>query len=331
MPLPKAIDLLRAGASGSNVFSSQAVNQTSVPVLSAEPASVASSVESYMRNISQPGQTLAFPRDVGHFHLNLDIFERQTGTSAGLGYGPGGQPRLMRIKLPMAAMNDAHSIKWQEQTWDFLLNTAKDAFGEGIRNATSAGFGVIVNTAMAVLFQGPMYKGYDLHVILAPRNVEESILIRRIIAWIRWGVSSEYAVDGFAFQFPSVFRLEYSENITDYGQNVRGFDFGPIQTQRWQTASRWQAFKPAVLKSLSVNYAPTGHPIIMESGYPEAVKLSMKFMEIEYWLKSDFVREREGLFTPGPTDGPTAAPAPGAQGDDPTQSAEDGVFGGGRR
>ena len=49
------------------------------------------------------------------------------------------------------------------------------------------------------------------------------------------------------------------------------------------------AFKPAIIKSVEINYAPEGQPSFFgETQAPTAVELRMELLEIEYWTQSDF-------------------------------------------
>jgi hypothetical protein len=47
-----------------------------------------------------------------------------------------------------------------------------------------------------------------------------------------------------------------------------------------------------VLKSFSANYTPTGRPSFYKDAgnenAPEAIQISMTFIEIEYWIRGDF-------------------------------------------
>jgi hypothetical protein len=309
LPLPKTIDLLRAGMSGSNVFSSQATtNQTSTPTLSTEIPSVASRVDEYIRRLGTPGETLRWPVDLPPSHLIVDLHDFQSISGLGTdsisfdGYHAGNRRARIRIPIPTSPPSDSFGISWStESFFDFFRSTnnyasggpakRREAFRNLIRGAESARNGLeltlggIINPAMAVMFKGPMYKEYSLGLIMAPRTEDESVTIRRIVNWFRWGTATEANFGGAVYEYPSVFKLQYSENITEYGEVGPGIN--PL-TRRWLTYSKWQAFKPAVMTSMNVNYIPGGHPILLENGYPEAIQIALHFTEIEYWLKRDF-------------------------------------------
>lgn len=48
-------------------------------------------------------------------------------------------------------------------------------------------------------------------------------------------------------------------------------------------------FKPAVIQSFNVNFAPSGQPSFFgNTRAPTEVEIQMQILEIEYWLSSDF-------------------------------------------
>lgn len=307
--------------SDSSVFSFDQTSQSSAPILRGEPESVAASVDKYIKAINNTDEkVLIWPSDLPPFHMYLDIFNYARpnlptsveGAISNLrdilnnrranlapGYAPGSQEMRIKFPIPQEGPKDSMSVKWSvDSFFDFwgMVPGGGSAGVKSVRNMTSLASGTSINRALAVLFVGPNYRGYTFHILFTPRSESESITIRKIIGWLKWGQAPNYGelggVAGAVFNYPSIFRLQYSENITESGQNVNS-----TLGQRWQTTSKWQGFKPAVLEKLNVDYVPGGHPALMQNGYPEAIKVSMSFLEIEYWLKEDYDRERRGTWT----------------------------------
>ena len=50
-------------------------------------------------------------------------------------------------------------------------------------------------------------------------------------------------------------------------------------------------FKPCVVQTMSVNYAPNGPSFYRGTRAPTAVELSINLVEIELWSKTDYLRD----------------------------------------
>jgi hypothetical protein len=53
-------------------------------------------------------------------------------------------------------------------------------------------------------------------------------------------------------------------------------------------------FKPCVVESVSVNYAPNGPSFYRQSQAPTAIDFSISLQEIEIWTKADYLRNSVG-------------------------------------
>jgi hypothetical protein len=133
-----------------------------------------------------------------------------------------------------------------------------------IQNAVNSVLGVAPNQFMTVLLKGPAYKKFTFQWKLAPRNEQESRIIYQIINRLNDEMAPSTVLGGLLWQFPSVFRLQFSNKDKMY------------------------QFKPAVLENMSINYTASGTPAFYTSGFPESVILTMNFLEMEFWLKGQF-------------------------------------------
>lgn len=296
MALPKSIDKLRSNLSLGNV--PQVDNQTSVPLQRNHPDSIKTKVDEYIKDATGVGTSLVHPSDLPIYHMNMKIY-KYSGTRRLYSGFFGSEGLEYTIKLPLAlALDDNHGVKYAQDEIgaEFFKNTIVDAFkfAKPVGAMASVIAGVTPNKALAVMFQGPQYKKYTLTWILGARNEKESITIRKIISAINWGLSTDYSKYslGTFFDYPSVFKMGFSYPIYE--------DESEVGVKRESDNSKWFNFKPAVCDTVSFKYLPQGHPVILNSGYPEAVSISCKFTEIEYWLKQDF-RFHSTSTSPPPT------------------------------
>lgn len=126
------------------------------------------------------------------------------------------------------------------------------------------------NQWFTVLLIGPSYKRYNFTWIMIPQSKEESDAINKIILAINNAKAPGMTDNNLFWKFPKIFQLGYYPN-TKY----------------------LYKFKPAVIESFSVSYAPNGSPAFYAasddtSNAPEAVVLSAAFIELEYWLTGQY-------------------------------------------
>jgi hypothetical protein len=143
--------------------------------------------------------------------------------------------------------------------------------GENAENALKAFTGLAPNQFLTVLLQGPSYKEHDFSWKLAPRNPKESESVRLIIATLNNAMAPAMggATGNAFFQFPKIFSIAFN--------NPNG------------EMKYLYKFKPCVLKTMSVNYMPSGAPAFYrQTEAPDAVEIRCHFMELEFWLQGDF-------------------------------------------
>lgn len=134
--------------------------------------------------------------------------------------------------------------------------------------AASALSGVAINPFLTVVFKNPQFKTHNFTWKLIPRNKEESDEIRKIIAAIKYHMTPGLLTQsGVFFTYPEMVIIKLHPN-DDYTYK----------------------FKPCVLKTFDVNYAPVGAPsFYWYNGAPTAVEIKMSLQEIEYFTKLDYL------------------------------------------
>lgn len=138
----------------------------------------------------------------------------------------------------------------------------KDVLNIDAGSAARAFTGAALNPFTTVLLKGPTYKKHEFNWTLAPRNAKESSEIRNIIYKLKASMYVGGAYTGF-FTPPKIFTLRYFNN-----------EFYLYK------------FKPCVLETMSVNYAPSSVPALYkDTGAPDAVELKLSFQEVEFWFK----------------------------------------------
>jgi hypothetical protein len=281
---------------------------------------VAQSIDQYLRQQSSITQ-FAFPGDRPRFYTQIlleeysrkDLFNVGTMNAYGAVYLP----------LPQQ-MVDRHGVTYSEDALGIGLGTGINTFlntnaqasasdirgqitEQGLNNAgqaAAAGLGAAVaatvvpqgvqnaaqtfagfspNEFFTIIMKGPQYKRHSLQWELSPRNALESNKIKEIIRLFNNQMSPGLAAGGALFSFPSLFKIAFMPN---YRYLYR--------------------FKPAVLESMDVNYTPNPTPVFYHNSGngpdewpPERVQIQLNFLEMEYWLSSDFLADGGAYDTRG--------------------------------
>lgn len=273
----------------------------------------AQSVDAYvnMERNKMTTSILSFPRDISseyNLQLKLYPFKRLNLSNRSL---VSGNPHTV-IKFPLPSnMIDAISLAYSEvslgmiggaafevlarnvgkgqsflETLDAtgkgLISMARDpnsGFGQAVMRKLAGGVigdagttalnlvtGNVPNPHMAVSFQGVNLKRYNFSWRMSPNNVVESKMIEQIILNLQ--SSSLPGRKTFLLDFPDVIQL----NMSPSGL----FDF-----------------KPMVLDSVVVNYAPSGVPSFFKTDgtsnkrYPTEIELSISLKEIDIHTNTD--------------------------------------------
>jgi len=143
-----------------------------------------------------------------------------------------------------------------------VIGAISDSAGNAFDRAT----GTILNPYNALQFTGIELRNHSFKYKFSPNNATESQTLKNIIKEFKLRMLPEKV--GLLFNFPDVCTIEFSdrENALYY-------------------------FKNCYLKSISVNYAPSGNPAFFIGGKnPVEVEISLEFGEIEPVTRNDIIK-----------------------------------------
>lgn len=142
----------------------------------------------------------------------------------------------------------------------------------------SRGFGIVPNSNLELLFNGPALRQFTFSYRMSPRNETEAKAVRNIIRFFKQGMAprkqntSSGSTASFFLGTPNVFRLKYTYN----GKNrIKGLN----------------RFKTCALTGFSVNYAPDGQWASYggtDPGQPVSVIVNMSFNELDPVYNTDY-------------------------------------------
>ena len=124
--------------------------------------------------------------------------------------------------------------------------------------------GRVLNPNAELLFQGPVLRDFNFDFLMIARSEKEGKEIRKIIRWFKSGMAPKYNNSTF-LETPDVFTLEYKNGVGD----------GDIL----KTVNR---FSPGglALRTIAVDYAPSGYWSAYQDSQPVALKMSLNFAEL---------------------------------------------------
>ena len=124
--------------------------------------------------------------------------------------------------------------------------------------------GRVLNPNAELLFQGPVLRDFNFDFLMIARSQKEGMEIRKIIRWFKSGMAPKFNNSTF-LETPDVFTLEYKNGVGD----------GDIL----QTVNR---FSPGglALRTIAVDYAPSGYWSAYQDSQPVALKMSLNFAEL---------------------------------------------------
>ena len=124
--------------------------------------------------------------------------------------------------------------------------------------------GRVLNPNAELLFQGPVLRDFNFDFLMIARSQKEGMEIRKIIRWFKSGMAPKFNNSTF-LQTPDVFTLEYKNGVGD----------GDIL----KTVNR---FNPGglALRTIAVDYAPSGYWSAYQDSQPVALKMSLNFAEL---------------------------------------------------
>lgn len=155
-------------------------------------------------------------------------------------------------------------------------------FGVDTETILSRGLGIVPNSNLELLFNGPTLRTFTFTYRLSPREPAEASRVRRIIRFFKQSMAAKKitATGGAAGQAsfflgtPNIFKLEYKTNNRDgtTGQFIDGVN----------------RFKTCALSSFQCDYTPDGFWAAYESGQPVSTVMSMTFNELEPIYDTDY-------------------------------------------
>ena len=128
--------------------------------------------------------------------------------------------------------------------------------------------GVVINSNIELLFDGPSLRSFSFNFKFAPRDAGEAEAVKRIIRTLKQGMSAKKAADFLFIKSPHTFFLGY----------YKGAELQPYMNR----------FKECALTNLSVQYAPDGPFATFTDGSMTSYGVSMTFQELEPVFDNDY-------------------------------------------
>lgn len=172
-------------------------------------------------------------------------------------------------------------------------------FGVETESILARGAGIVPNSNLELLFNGPTLRTFTFSYRLSPREQSEADRVRRIIRFFKqsMAVKKITATGGAAGQAsfflgtPNIFRLEYKTRTNAEGAGGQFID-------------GVNRFKTCALTSFQCDYTPDGFWAAYQSGQPVSTVMSMTFNELEPIYDTDYQEnifsQRDDLSAVGP-------------------------------
>ena len=137
--------------------------------------------------------------------------------------------------------------------------------------------GRVLNPNAELLFQGPVLRDFNFDFLMIARSEQEGKEIRKIIRWFKSGMAPKFNSATF-LETPNVFTLEYKNGTRpgDVLKTVNRFSPGGL-----------------ALRTIAVDYAPSGYWSAYQDSQPVAIKMSLNFAELRPIYEQD--QNQKGL------------------------------------
>ena len=124
--------------------------------------------------------------------------------------------------------------------------------------------GRVLNPNAELLFQGPVLRDFNFDFLMIARSQKEGEEIRRIIRFFKSGMAPKFN-DATFLKTPDIFTLEYKNGTRpgDVLKTVNRFSPGGL-----------------ALRTIAVDYAPSGYWSAYQDSQPVALKMSLNFAEL---------------------------------------------------
>jgi hypothetical protein len=162
----------------------------------------------------------------------------------------------------------------------FLASYALNQLGDIGRAAFAAGFGMVQNPILELLYTSPSFRSFRFDFVFYPRSEQESKEVQNILQRLRFHQAPEIRKEsnGFFLVPPSEFDIKFYYNGAE-NPNI-------------------PAISTCVLETIDIDYAPNGfstyevpgqtQPSLGETGMPVGIRLSLQFKETEILTKDNF-------------------------------------------
>lgn len=218
------------------------------------------------RNDSAPLQFVSFPPDMPDYSMVL------VGRDYGIGgtfTSTGRATAGVQLPMPQMKLTDRYQVAYDDN-YSFLaqLEQYSSALALVGRGLQLAGFNI--NKFKSVLLQTPELKRHEFIWKLSPKTWAESQQIHALVETIKAGMAPNLINASTTLDFPLIWDVYFNGNF------------------HWM-----YGMKPAVIESIEVDYAGGNpHPTFLYNGAPETVTLNLNLLEIEFWVRQDFVNFR---------------------------------------
>jgi hypothetical protein len=148
------------------------------------------------------------------------------------------------------------------------------------------GYGIVPNSNLELLFQGPTLRQFGFTWRMSPRSASEATNVKRIIRMFKQGSAprklnsqSGAGASSLFLGTPNVFKLSYKTG----NKEISGLN----------------KFKICALVNMSVVYAPDGQWAAYDEGQPVSLTMTLNFQEIEPVYESDYQENVSKAFKGG--------------------------------
>lgn len=158
----------------------------------------------------------------------------------------------------------------------------RGGFGVETESILARGAGIVPNSNLELLFNGPTLRTFTFNYRLSPRSEPEAARVRRIIRFFKQSMAvKKITANGgaagqgsFFLGTPNVFQLEYRTRSSESGggQFIDGVN----------------RFKTCALTSFQCDYTPDGFWAAYQAGQPVSTTMSMTFNELEPIYDTDY-------------------------------------------
>lgn len=194
-------------------------------------------------------------------------------------------PELLYAILSGSANNP--SLKQAIQS----LVLQKVGFDISAETILSRGYGVIPNSNLELLFNGPTLRGFGFGYIMSPRSAEEAAECRKILRFFKQGMAPKkknpaggFGGSSFFLATPNVFKLEYKtwDTSSTPGKlvSIKGLN----------------RFKICALTNLQTSYSE-GMWAAYDAGQPARMMMNLTFKELEPVYSSDYQEKSTELLS----------------------------------